>query len=70
MTNDLFVTKLSELIEGLSNSEPHFYTVALLKECRERIDTVKDLEVELAYYRSLCDGYELVLRGLGKGIIE
>jgi hypothetical protein len=68
MTNEHFVCKLTELIKGLSRSEQHFYTAALLKECRERIDSIKDLEAELEYFKQLCEGYEKILEQEGRGL--
>lgn len=68
MTNDTFVCKLTDLINGLSKSEQHFYTAALLKECRERIDSIKDIQAELDYFKKLCEGYEKTLEDDGRGL--
>jgi hypothetical protein len=68
MTNNDFVCKLTDLINGLSKSEQHFYTSALLKECRERIDSIKDIQTELEYYKALCEGYEKILEDDGRGL--
>ena len=66
---DRFLQELNRLIDSTPMKE-HPKTIAFLKECRDRVSSVSDLEVELAYYRTLCEGYEAVLKGLGKGIIE
>ena len=67
MTNEDFVTSLQKLISNISHSKEHAYTVAILKECCERIDSIKHLETENQYYKELNTGYEKLFAEYIKG---
>jgi hypothetical protein len=66
MTNEQFVAELDKVIKRLTETSDHPLAKSLMMECRERIDSIKDLKVELDYYKKLVEGYENILNHLKK----
>ena len=63
--DDILIQNLTKIINE-SEKTLSVNSSRFLKECRDRLVAVRDLEAELVYYRTLAEEYERVFNRMGE----